>query len=112
QLIRVKEQPPTEITACVTRHGPTFLAHRDKRLALKWTAAQPGLLQYPMLDLDRAGNWQEFQAAIKRLSAPRSNFVYADVEGNIGYHAVGALPKRKAYRSDLPVDGSSSVFEW
>jgi penicillin amidase len=38
--------------------------------------------------------------------------VYADVDGNIGYHAAGILPRRKTYRGDVPVDGSSGIFEW
>ena len=43
---------------------------------------------------------------------PGSNFVYADVDGNIGYHAAGALPRRRNYRGDVPVDGASGNFEW
>ena len=64
------------------------------------------------MDIDRAGNWQEFTRAIARLAGPGSNFVYADVDGNIGYHAAGALPKRHNYRGDLPMDGTSGNFEW
>jgi penicillin amidase len=112
ELIRVKGAAPVEMTVYVTRHGPMFLADGDKRMALKWSAAQPGMLQYPFLDLNRAGNWEEFLAALKRLPGPGSNFVYADVDGNIGYHAVGALPKRSGFRGDVPVDGSSGIFEW
>ena len=70
------------------------------------------MLQYPFIDIDRAQNWQEFTAAIARLPGPGSNFVYADVDGNIGYHAAGALPRRHNYRGDVPVDGSSGNFEW
>ena len=38
--------------------------------------------------------------------------MYADVDGNIGYHAAGKLPSRRNYRGDVPVDGSSGNFEW
>jgi len=38
--------------------------------------------------------------------------VYADVDGNIGYHAAGKLPVRKTYNGDVPVDGSTGEFEW
>jgi penicillin amidase len=112
EVILVKGKPPVELAVRVTRHGPIFVSEGDKRLSLKWTAAQPGFIQFPFLDVDRANNWTEFQAAIRRLSGPGSNFVYADVDGNIGYHAAGMLPKRKGYRGDLPVDGSSGIFEW
>ena len=100
------------MTIWVTRHGPIFLSDGNQRLALRWTAAEPGMLQYPFIDVDRAQNWREFTAAISRLPGPGSNFVYADVDGNIGYHAAGALPRRRNYRGDVPVDGSSGNFEW
>ena len=48
------------------------------------------------------GNWTEFTAAIKRLSGPGSNFVYADVDGNIGYHAAGMLPQPPAVPRRCP----------
>jgi penicillin amidase len=112
EIIRVKGQPSVDMTIWVTRHGPIFLADGTERLALRWTAAEPGMLQYPFLDIDRAQNWREFTAAIARLPGPGSNFVYADVDGNIGYHAAGALPRRRNYRGDFPVDGTSGNFEW
>jgi penicillin amidase len=112
EIIRVKGKPNVDLTTWVTRHGPIFLSEGDERLALRWTAAEPGMLQYPFLDIDRAQNWREFTAAIARLPGPGSNFVYADVDGNIGYHAAGVLPRRRNYRGDVPVDGASGDFEW
>ena len=67
--------------------------------------------QFPFIDIDRAQNWEQFQTAIRRLRS-RLNFVYADVDGNIGYHSAGMLPRRRNYRGDVPVDGSSGNFEW
>jgi penicillin amidase len=112
EIIRVKGAPSVETTTWVTRHGPVYIADGKERLSLRWTASEPGMLQYPFLDIDRAGNWREFTAAIAQLPGPGSNFVYADVDGNIGYHAAGALPRRRGYRGDVPVDGSSGEFEW
>ena len=112
EIIRVKGAPNVEMTVWVTRHGPIYLTDGTERFALRWTAAEPGMLQYPFLDVDRAQNWREFTAAIARLPGPGSNFVYADVDGNIGYHAAGALPRRRNYRGDVPVDGTSGNFEW
>jgi penicillin amidase len=112
EIIPVKGQAAVEMTVWVTRHGPIFLSDGNQRLALRWTAAEPGMLQYPFIDVDRAQNWREFTSAISRLPGPGSNFVYADVDGNIGYHAAGSLPRRRNYRGDIPVDGSSGNFEW
>ncbi len=38
--------------------------------------------------------------------------MFADTDGNIGYHATGKLPIRKNYDGDVPVDGSRGEFEW
>jgi len=81
-------------------------------MALRWVAAEPGIMQVPILDIDRAQDWPRFTAALARWPGPGSNFVYADVDGNIGYHAAGKLPNRHGYNGDLPVDGSSGDFEW
>ena len=62
--------------------------------------------------MNRARNWQEFTKALSRFPGPAQNFVYGDVDGNIGYHATGKLPIRKGYAGDVPVDGASGNFEW
>ena len=112
ELIRVKGSNPVELAFWVTRHGPVFLTENGARFALQWTLAVHGIVQYPILDLDRAQNWQQFTAALERFPGPGSNFVFADVDGNIGYHAAGKLPKRTGYSGDLPVDGASGKYEW
>jgi penicillin amidase len=112
EIIRVKGQAPVEMLVWVTRHGPLFVSEGNSRMALRWAAAEPGAIQYPVLEIDRAANWQQFTTAISRWPGPGSNFVYADVDGNIAYHAAGRLPKRVGYRGDLPVDGSSGDYDW
>jgi penicillin amidase len=112
EIVKVKGRKPVEMVVRVTQHGPIFLSDGKQQLALRWTAAERGMLQFPFIDIDRAQNWKEFTTAIARLPGPGSNFVYADVEGNIGYHAAGKLPVRRNYRGDVPVDGSSGNFEW
>jgi len=112
EWIAVKDARPIEFRQWITRHGPVILAEGNRFLALRWSAADPGSFQFPFLDLNRAGNWSEFTAAVARFPGPGQNFVYADVDGNIGYHASGKLPIRKNYDGDVPVDGSSGDFEW
>lgn len=112
ETIRVKGQPAADLTVWATRHGPIYYAEGSERMALRWVAAEPEIFQYPILDIDRAGNWTEFTAALSRFPGPGSNFVYADVDGNIGYHAAGKLPIRRGFAGDTPVDGASGDFEW
>jgi penicillin amidase len=112
EWIRVKNARAVEFRQWVTRHGPVAFSENGRYFALRWTAAEPDGFAFPFLDLDRAGNWGEFTAALARYPGPGQNFVYADVDGNIGYQAAGQLPIRKNYDGDLPVDGSSGDFEW
>ncbi|HVX66657.1 MAG TPA: penicillin acylase family protein [Bryobacteraceae bacterium] len=110
EAIPVKDSRPVEFAQWVTRHGPVFV-EQGRALAMRWAAADVEGFKFPLLDLDRARNWQEFTAALAGYPGPGQNFVYADVDGNIGYQATGRLPVRK-YEADVPVDGSSGAAEW
>ncbi len=112
EIIPVKGGLPVEMPLWITRHGPLYINSAKEHLALRWAAAEPGSFQFPFPELNRAGNWQEFTHALARFPGPGQNFVYADVDGNIGYHATGLLPIRKGYAGDVPVDGSSGDNEW
>ena len=111
-LIRVKGQPAEQYESWVTRHGPILVSDEKQQLALKWIAAQPGMFAFPFIDIDRARNWSDFTGALGLYPGPAQNFIYADVDGNIGYHVAGKLPIRPNYFGDLPVDGSSGDYEW
>jgi penicillin G amidase len=110
--IRVKGARPVEFREWVTRHGPVVFEDRGRFLAMRWSAAEQGGFTFPFLDLNRAGNWKEFTAALARYPGPAQNFVYADVDGNIGYQAAGMLPIRRDFDGDVPVDGASGAYEW
>jgi penicillin amidase len=112
ELISVKGAPPLEFSVWVTRHGPILAEHRNQFLALRWVAAESSGFEWPFVDLNRAHNWQEFTAALSHFPGPAQNFLYADSDGNIGYHAAGKLPIRKTYDGDVPIDGSSGNYEW
>jgi penicillin G amidase len=112
EWIRVKGARPVEFRQWVTRHGPLAFAENGHYFALRWAAAERGGFGFPFLDLNRAANWKEFTAALARYPGPGQNFVYADVDGNIGYQATGMLPIRKNFDGDVPVDGASGDFEW
>ncbi len=111
--IAVKGEKPIVLEQWITRHGPVFLNDQNQTYALRWAAAEPASFQFPFFDLNRARNWTEFTAAIARFPGPGQNFVYADVDGNIGYHATGKLPIRpENCRGDVPANGASGDCEW
>jgi penicillin amidase len=112
QPIPMKGQAPVQFEQWVTGHGPVILSEGGQSYALRWAAAEPGAYQFPFLDINRAREWREFRAALSRFPGPGQNFVYADVDGNIGYQATGKLPIRANYSGDTPADGSSGDSEW
>jgi penicillin amidase len=79
-------------------------------LALRWTSLdREDRTMEAFLGVDRAGGWGEFNRALRLYNAPAQNFVYADVEGNIGYVAPGRFPIRGRDHSGLyPVPGDGS----
>ena len=110
--IGVKGQKPVQSDTWITAHGPVFLNDEGRNYSLRWTAAEMTTLEFPFLALDRAGNWEEFNQALLRYPGPGQNFVYADVDGNIGYHAAGMLPNRQGCRGDVPADGAKDDCVW
>ena len=112
-----------------TRHGPiisdTFGGLEDfdeaaagvevpdsHGVALRWTSLQPTRLVESILDLNRATNWEEFRRAVSTWDIAAQNFVYADIEGNIGYQATGLTPIRSDGDGRWPVPGWTDQFSW
>ncbi len=98
-----------------TIHGPVVAVDSERHLAfaLRWTGSEPGTAGYlGALSLDRANNWPEFREALKHWKMPGENFVYADVDGNIGYQAATMAPIRSKGLGLYPVPGWTGEYEW
>ncbi|MCB9117152.1 MAG: penicillin acylase family protein [Caldilineaceae bacterium] len=110
------EEEPLRWAARATRHGPLIsdVSDMGSPLALQWTALQPGDTTIDaFLGVNYASDWEEFTAAMEKFITPSQNFVFADVEGNIGYFAPGRIPIRAAgHDGTLPVPGWASEYEW
>jgi len=117
--IKIKgEKLPVIHKIRITRDGPLVTDHfkdQTEQIALRWalfdneaTAAE-GL--DGLLALNTAQNWGDFRRAIA-LWGFDLNFVYADIEGNIGYQMSGKLPKRLKNYQGVPVPGWSGEYEW
>jgi penicillin G amidase len=113
EVIHVKGKPDVTVDVKITRHGPliTELVPGETRpLALRWTLYDG--LRIPFFDVNAAQNWDDFRKAFSQLDAPGQNVVYADVDGNIGYHTTGKVPIRAAGDGSLPVGGADNAHEW
>ena len=106
---------PVAIEHLYTAHGPVVAidAQRHLAYALRWVGGEPGTAGYlGALALDRAANWPEFRSALRRWKVPGENFVYADVDGNIGYQAAALVPVRRNWEGVYPVAGATGDHEW
>jgi len=113
EIIHVKGHPDETVDVRITRHGPIIteiVPGETRPLALRWTLYDG--IHMPFFDVDSAQNWDEFQKAFSQLDAPGQNVVYADVDGNIGYHTTGKVPIRAAGDGSLPVSGADDAHEW
>ena len=117
ERIRVKGGREETLQVRETLYGPVItdaLEDPPKTpMALRWVSldAEDHILM-AYLGINRARNFQEFVAALGHYSAPSQNFVYADVEGNIGYIAPGKFPIRKeGHTGMVPVPGNGA-WDW
>jgi penicillin amidase len=107
--VRGEKPVPLEIESTV--HGPLVTTHGVK-LALAWTGLEPTFEVIAFERLNTARGLTDYQAALKDLTVPPLNVIYADVDGNIAIAPHGALPIRKRGLGRCPVDGSSGDYDW
>ncbi len=112
ERIPVKGEPDATLDVLETIHGPIVKRSGTRAYALAWTALRDRDPTRGQGDLDRATDWAQFRSAVSELVGPNLNFVYADVDGHIGYQDAGRLPVRKGYDGWLPADGSDPHQLW
>jgi penicillin amidase len=96
-----------------SRNGVIMREDGGKKYALKWTARDPKNNEFEAFYyINRARDWNEFQAALKKYGGSTQNFVYADVKGNIGWYAAGRIPVRRTGDGSLPYDGATVDGDW
>ncbi len=118
--IGVRNEPGVSLTIRLTRHGPIVtdiqtMLQKGKVpyvASMRWTGAEPDDQLQAFFLMDRARNWQEFSEGVKRFPGPGQNFVYGDVDGNIGYWCGAKLPIRTRRSSLLPLPGWDKESDW
>ena len=109
ELIGVKgRDAPIPWAAHATRHGPLLsdVVDAPVPVALRWTALDPDDTSLDaLLSINWAESWQDIRAAMRRFVTPSQNFVYADVDGHIGYFGPGRIPIRASGDGKLPAPG-------
>ncbi len=93
--------------------GP--IIHREpdgSRIALDWTGLAPVTLVDSLIQLNLAKDWNTFNQALLGWQVPSQNFVYADVQGHIGYVLAGQIPTRSSGPVYGCADGNTRQTLW
>jgi penicillin amidase len=112
-VVRGRETIVEEVL--VTAHGPVIspaIEGETRVLSVRSVPAESTGLMRAGYSLMRAQNWDEFRDALRDWSAPGQNFVYADVDGNIGYQLGAHIPVRRRGRGLVPVPGWTDEYDW
>jgi penicillin amidase len=73
---------------------------------------EPGGSPYlASLRMNQARTWEEFREACNFSNIPGENMMWADIDGNIGWQAVGIAPIRRNFSGLVPVPGDGR-YEW
>jgi len=105
--VRGKSDITLDVTSTLHSGSPTpiispLLPTEKRTLSLRWTIYDPATLSAPLLHINAASDWPSFLTAFSQFGGPAQNVVYADDQGHIGYHAVGAIPIRGNPLSPAP----------
>lgn len=101
-----------EIAIRRTHHGPV-VERNGTHYALRRANQGEGSIFPQYYAMARARNLEEFKAALAMRRLPYHNVIYADVDGNIFYAYLGALPKKDPeFDWEKPVDGSDPATDW
>ncbi|MFP3882348.1 MAG: penicillin acylase family protein [Actinomycetota bacterium] len=81
-------------------------------IALSWRTLEPSTIIDAFIGINMATSYDGFVEAAARWDIAPQNLVYADVEGNIAYHATGEIPVRAGGDGRYPVPGWTSEYDW
>ncbi len=98
-----------------TVHGTLIsdvTGHSNMKLTLCSMAYQAGTSTKGWFLLNKAKNWNEFADAVKYITAPGLNIVYADKDNNIGYYNSGKVPIRDKASASVPQPGWTGEHDW
>ena len=84
------------------------------KYALRWSSFEPDLLKNitGFIHINKASNWQEFRDGIKHITINPQNFIYGDVNGNIGHQHGGRIPVRNYGDGATITPGTDEKYNW
>ena len=130
EILKVAGGDDVELTVRSTVHGPIISDVLDgvadagddpdsvktHAVSLAWTALTPATTADAIFELNTAASFADFREAASSFAVPSQNLIYADINGNIGYQAPGAVPVRaqigEGVPGQQPAPGWDSRYDW
>ncbi|WP_237452237.1 penicillin acylase family protein [Qipengyuania algicida] len=113
ELISVKGATAETVTMHYADGRPVIADEPDKNRAVAAATVSmlPGAnMRFAIVAIDLAHGWDDLLEAFKLHVSP-TNLHYADVDGNIAWHAIGFTPRRKGHDGLFPVPGDGR-YDW
>lgn len=114
EIINIRGGRHDSVIIKYTHRGPIISGFRsimDKSLSMRWSGYDFSDELRSVSLLNRAVGWDDFRNAISTFRSASQNFVYADVEGNIGLNTGGGVPIRKGNGSIIR-NGENADYDW
>ena len=114
EIIKIKGGKQEILYLRYTHRGPVisrFEGVHDAVLSMRWSGFDKSDEIKAVYKLNRASDWNEFRSAISSFRSISQNFVYADVDGNIGLNTGGGIAIRKG-NGTIIRDGETDEFDW
>ena len=109
-------EQPYRFTVKTTRHGPIIMEEDSTHSAYSfdWAGFDVDLNDTfsATLDIMRVADFETFRRRVTRFGALDANWMYADVNGNIGYQLGTPIPVRPPDYANAPIDGKTVEDYW
>ncbi len=126
ETIRVKNGTAVNVTYRATVWGPVVTDYFKETCDLPGSTTREVAMRHLALDDDqhsfegliglmKADDWCEARVAIRGYRSPAIHFLYADIDGHIGYTALTNIPVRPPSEpcfGAIPLDGSTMASDW
>jgi penicillin amidase len=110
-VIHIKDASPYKLVSRTSIHGPvlndsSLLINTNKTVSLSWTGFEKSDEFTPLIRLLYIQKRDDFVENLKSWKCPSSHFLYADVEGGIGYQLAAGIPVKTKDIQIFPLNGA------
>ncbi len=124
EVIKVKDSPDVLLEVYLTHRGPIMnqihpyaIASDDpyrfkSAISMRWMGLEFSDEFKAFYGINTSANWEQFRKAVAGFTVPGQNFVYGDIDGNIGYICGSRLAVRGGASPMFAMDGSTSSNDW